>query len=61
MEAQESSGKTTRKFQPTKGAPKKMIWNKFTKSKLEYFTRDPKEWMNYPELLRGDLQKKLQY
>ena len=48
--------KLSRKFEPTKVDPKTRIYNKSTKCKLYYITKNHDKWFTNIELLRGDLQ-----
>ena len=49
--------KFSRKYQLKKGTSKAMILKKFTKRKLEWIMRDPKDCIYKLELYRGPLQK----
>ena len=49
--------KLSRNFDPSTGAFKTGVLNKFTKCKLYDVTRNPKEWITELKLLRGDLGK----
>ena len=49
--------KFSRKSQLKKGTSKAMILKKFTKRKLEWIMRDPKDYIYKLELYRGPLQK----
>ena len=48
--------KLSRKFEPTTGASKTTLRNKFYKCELDDVTRNPKEWITDIELLIVDLQ-----
>ena len=49
--------KLLRKFDPTTGASKIRLHNKFSNYKLDDVIRNTKGWITNIKLLRGDLQK----
>ena len=49
--------KLSGKFDPTTGASKTKICDKFANWKLDDVTKKPEEWITELKLLRGDLRK----